>query len=531
MPTTLLRNGSVYSPADPFATAMLVDGDRVAWVGSEGAAAAHADDVDTVVDLDGALVTPAFVDAHVHLSQTGLGQTSVDLTGATSLATALDALAAAARRRPDGVLLALGWDEEGWPEGRPFTAAEVEAAAPGRVVYAARVDGHCAVVSQTLLQREPGITAAAGYHPDGRVERAAHHAARAAAGDLVTPDQRREAMRRALRLAAAQGVGCVHEMSAPHVNPAEDLDDLAALTAGEALPGVVTYWGEAGVVDRARALGVAGLAGDLCLDGSLGSRTAHLSQPYADAAGSLGHGYLDLAAASAHVVACTRAGLQAGFHAIGDAAVRLGVAAVAHAAEVCGDAAVVAARHRLEHVELLPADLVPELVRLGVVASVQPAFDARWGGADGMYARRLGVDRAATMNAFAAMSRAGVTLALGSDAPVTPIDPWAGVRAAAFHHTPAARLSVRSAFSAHTRGGWRAARVDDAGVLAPGMLASFAVWEVPGELVVQAADERVARWSTDPRSGVPGLPDLTPGVPLPRCRQTVAAGVVVHGAW
>jgi hypothetical protein len=175
---------------------------------------------------------------------------------------------------------------------------------------------------------------------------------------------------------------------------------------------------------------------------------------------------------------------------------------------------------------MLDAAQVATLARLGVVASVQPAFDALWGGPDGMYAERLGAARAAAMNPFAALAAAGVALALGSDSPVTPLGPWAAVRAAAHHHTPACRLSVRAAFTAHTRGGWRAARVDDAGVLAPGMAASYAVWEA-GELAVQAPDDRVAAWSTDPRSGVAGLPLLHPDAPLPVCLATVVGGVTV----
>ena len=175
------------------------------------------------------------------------------------------------------------------------------------------------------------------------------------------------------------------------------------------------------------------------------------------------------------------------------------------------------------------AQAVATLADLGVVASVQPVFDALWGGWDGMYARRLGAERAATLNPFAAMAAAGVVLALGSDAPVTALGPWEAVRAAAFHHNPDQRLSVRAAFTAHTRGGWRAARRDDAGVLVPGAPAHLAVWET-GELVVQAPDDRIAAWSTDPRSGVPGLPDLSPGVPVPACRSTVVAGREIYAA-
>ena len=118
-------------------------------------------------------------------------------------------------------------------------------------------------------------------------------------------------------------------------------------------------------------------------------------------------------------------------------------------------------------------------------------------------------------------------MAFGSDTPVTPLGPWEAVRAAAFHHGADQRISVRAAFAAHTRGGWRAAGRDDAGVLVPGAPATYAVWAA-GELVVQAPDGRVAAWSTDPRSGTPGLPDLTPGTPAPRCARTVVDGVAIH---
>ena len=79
-----------------------------------------------------------------------------------------------------------------------------------------------------------------------------------------------------------------------------------------------------------------------------------------------------------------------------------------------------------------------------------------------------------TLNPYAALLRAGVPLAFGSDSPVTPLDPWGTVRAAAFHRTPEHRISVRAAFTAHTRGGWRAVGRDDAGVLVPGAPADYA---------------------------------------------------------
>lgn len=517
--TVLLRRGEVHSPADPFATAMVVERGQVAWVGSEGAADAFADGVDETVDLDGALVTPAFTDAHVHTTATGLALTGLDLSDAPSLDAALSLVRDFATARPDDrVLLGHGWDAARWPGGRPPTRAELDEATSGRPLYLSRIDVHSAVVTTALLD----MTSLGRL--DGPLTADAHHAVRATALGSVTPAQRAEAQRAALAHAASLGIGTVHECAGPEISSEDDFTGLLRLAAEEAGPRVVGYWAEQDV-DKARQLGAVGAAGDLFVDGALGSHTACLHEPYTDA-GHTGIAYLDAAAVTAHVTACTEAGLQAGFHAIGDAAVTTVVEGVRAAAEKLGLARVRAARHRVEHAELLTPEAVAAFAELGLTASVQPAFDALWGGEDGMYVRRLGRERAGRLNPFAALLRAGVPLAFGSDSPVTPLDPWGTVRAAAFHRTPEHRVSVRAAFTAHTRGGWRAVGRDDAGVLVPGAPADYAVWRT-GELVVQAPDDRVARWSTDPRSGTPGLPDLTPGRDLPVCLRTVVGGRTV----
>ncbi|MGW5103717.1 amidohydrolase [Streptomyces sp. NPDC004100] len=521
--TVLLRRGEVHSPADPFATAMVVERGQVAWVGSEGAADAFADGVDQVIDLDGALVTPAFTDAHVHTTATGLALTGLDLSDAPSLEAALDRLRAFAAERPaDRVLLGHGWDAARWPGGRPPTRAELDAATGGRPLYLSRADVHSAVVSTALLDLVPATVDRA----DTPLTADDHHAVREAAFAALTRAQRAEAQRAALDRAASLGIGSVHECGGPAISSEDDFTGLLKLAAERPGPRVVGYWAEQDV-DKARALGALGAAGDLFVDGALGSHTACLHQPYADDTARTGTAYLDADAVAAHVVACTEAGLQAGFHAIGDAAVGAVVEGMRAAAEKVGLARVRAARHRVEHAEMLTPETVAAFAELGLIASVQPAFDAVWGGEDGMYAARLGVERARTLNPFAALLRAGVPLAFGSDSPVTPLDPWGTVRAAAFHRTPEHRVSVRAAFTAHTRGGWRAIGRDDAGVLVPGAPADYAVWHT-GELVVQAPDDRVARWSTDPRSGTPGLPDLGPDRELPLCLRTVVGGRTVY---
>ncbi|MEV1122006.1 amidohydrolase [Actinosynnema sp. NPDC049800] len=511
--TRLLVGGRIHSPTAPDATAMAITDGTVVWLGQDGAGRALHPDAE-VVDLDGAFVAPAFVDAHVHATSAGLLLTGLDLTGCRSLTELLDAVRAA-----DGPLVwGHGWDETRWPENRPPTRAELDDAARGARVYLSRIDVHSALASTALLDLAPDARGADGWHPDGPLSRAAHHHVRRAAKDAIPVDRRRAAQRAFLQHAAARGIASVHECAGPDISGRDDLADLLATD----LLDVAGYWGGLDPVD----LPVRGLAGDLFVDGALGSRTAALCEPYADA-DTTGALYLDADAVAEHLVACTRAGLQGGFHVIGDAAVATVVDGFTRAAAIVGAPALAARRHRLEHLEMITGEQAARLASWGVVASVQPLFDHEWGGTDGMYARRLGVERGTALNPFSRLAAAGMILALGSDAPVTAVDPWAAIKAAVHHRTDGHGLSPRAAFNAHTRGGWRAAGVDDGvtGTLQPGAPATYAVWEA-GELEVAAPDSRVQRWSTDPRSRVPALPALDG--PAPTCLRTVLRGRTVY---
>ncbi|MCX5116414.1 amidohydrolase [Micromonospora sp. NBC_00362] len=513
-PSTLYRGGVLHCPADPSATALLVSGGRIAWLGTDG----DAPPADRVVDLGGALVTPAFVDAHVHATDTGLALSGLALSGVRSAGQLLDAVAGFAAGLPaDAVVLGHGWDESGWSDPTLPDAAALDRAAGGRRVYLSQASIHSALVSSALLAACPQAAQVAGYDASGWLRRDAHHVVRAAAQASVSRAQRVAAQRVALGHAASLGIAAVHECGGPEISDEEDFTGLLGIS-GAGLPEVYGYWGELGGAARARELGAVGAGGDLFADGALGSRTAHVSRPYGDGDGC-GHGYLSVEQVRDHLLDCAAHGMQGGFHAIGDAAIGTVLDGFAAAARTVGVERLRAARHRIEHAEIMSKALIARFVEYGVVASMQPAFDRLWGGAGRMYETRLGLDRALESNPMGAMHSVGVALAFGSDSPVTALDPWGSVRAAVAHHNPAQRMGVRSAFAAHTRGGWRAVHLDVEGVLALGAPATFAVWSTPagverGLPVLQAEDPE-ARGPDDP-------------TPLPVCRRLVLRGEVIY---
>lgn len=536
--TTLLINGRVHSPTHPDATAMAVRDGVVVWLGSDGVARSQFAGRVDVVDLGGGFVAPGFVDSHIHLTATGLTLTGLDLRPATSRRHCLQLIADYAAAHPGRPVWGHGWDDSSWPENTPPTTADLDIALGDRPAYLARVDVHSALASTGLRSRAAGLKSATGHDEQRPLTGDAHHLVRAAARDLLTDGQRAEARLAALAAVAANGIVAVHECAGPDIGGLDDWQELRAARSRTHGVDVIGYWGAAVTSPaQARALlddtGAAGLAGDLFVDGALGSRTAWLHEPYHDASGHTGTYYLEPDAVTAHLRACTEAGITAGFHVIGDAAVAGVVASLERVVDDLGVPAVARCGHRLEHLEMVSAEQAAKLGAWGVMASMQPNFDALWGGEDGMYAQRLGIDRASRLNPFALLASQGVALAFGSDAPVTGLDPWATIRAAVHHRTPHSSISMRAAFAAATRGGWRAGGAGDEliGSLVPGAPASYAVWDVGDLREFEACEpnDTVRRWSTDPRSRVPALPRLDPRIPLPRCRQTVHKGVVIHG--
>ena len=485
------------------ARCVLVRGRRVVWVGDDPALAPpHA----SVVDLSGCALGPGFVDAHVHLTPTGITLGGLDVRGLRTGEEILTAVRLYAEQHPGRVVWGHGWDEHTLRGALPTPAALSEATG-GRPLYLSRVDGHSCLVDRATLDAAPlarvrGVERDADGLPTGVLKLEADRIARRWAVGAMSEADLEEARQRVARRAASLGIVSVHEMNGPDLMGAGDFD---AWRFGTYPVEVVPYWGglDLGFVAE-RDLKHVG--GDLYLDGTIGSRTAALGEPYADA-GHTGQLEFDDDTLTELFLEATHAGIQVAVHAIGDEALRQLVRcwkAVEAALPDYLEGAVRRLHHRVEHAEVVPVDLYDDLAALGLVVSCQPAFEAIWGGGGGLYEARLGVERAATTNPLRALADRGVGLALGSDANVTPMDPWGAIHAAQHRRHPEHGIDRLEAISGHTLGGRNAARQEHyVGVVRAGMRADLAVFE--GD--PYAAD--------DPRGT--------------RCVLTVLGGRVTHG--
>lgn len=428
----LIRGGTIYTgvAGRPTAEVVLIQDGRIAYVGPESGVP-EVEYAETL-DLKGAFLFPGFTDGHAHLDGIGWRELTLNLEGSASVADAMARLTAWADAHPEGPIVGRGWIETRWPEARFLTAADLDAAAPGRVVLLSRADGHAVVASSPALAAariDASTLAPSGGEilkgPDGRPTGLLVDAAERLVAGLMPqtdPEALRDAYRAGFRVEAAYGWTGVHFMSAPWKD-IPLLEDMA--TDGEAplrIYNSVTPDGAAELIaggPRSVADGrIITRAIKYYADGALGSRGAALFEPYADRPDTTGLMQISEQEIVPLYQAALKGGIQIATHAIGDR----GNASVAEwyqqalAGVAPGERPNGAdVRWRIEHAQILRPSDYHWFRDLPIIASMQPSHaigdlyfaPARLGDArlDGAYAWRSLVDL-------------GVIVVGGSDAPV-----------------------------------------------------------------------------------------------------------------
>jgi hypothetical protein len=470
----VLRNGRVVTldPDRPEATAVAVRGDRIAWVGEEAGVAALVGPATEVVDLDGRLLLPGFIEAHAHFLGAGSAKLGVDLSGTRSWEEVVDRVRAATAEAPRGAwIVGRGWHQSKWdapPEpsvgGFPVHDA-LSAASPDNPVWLSHASGHAGLANARAMEAagvgpdtpdpEGGeILRDAGGRPIGVfVENAesvidvAYGAWLAGLGEEARRERRREELILANEEAVRHGITTVHDAGA---SPQEIDAYRRAIADGDV---TVRLWvmlsegyADAATLERVRTVG--DLDGRLTVraikayaDGALGSRGAWLLEPYEDAPGTTGHNVLPMSRIRELADLALEHGFQLCTHAIGDRANRE-VLDIYEAALSAHPEAARDARFRIEHAQLLHPDDVGRFAGLGVIAAMQGVHsvsDAPW------TPDRIG-DRRTRERAFAFrdLVDSGATVLNGTDAPVEPIDPIASFAAMA-----TGRLADGTVFNPH----------------------------------------------------------------------------------
>jgi predicted amidohydrolase YtcJ len=457
---------------------VLVDDRHIQRVGS-----GEVPPADRVVELPGTTIVPGMIDTHVHLTSTGQSLADTEAEDARSA----DELLAVASSRASGaepgtIVLLSGFDESRWASPTLPTIAQLDAVTGPLVIR--RIDGHLSLANTAALDRS-GVTSQEGCEldpegrPTGKVTAIANRSLSAWVADELSELQIEELQLAACALAASRGITSVHEMSMPLEHGWRDVEVL--LAHRDKLPVDVTPVVATMDVPRAVELGLAAIGGDLAVDGSIGARTASLMAPYVDVDDDGLHGFAD-----DELVGFFHdghdAGLQVGVHAIGDRAIAQVLTAwerVYRSLDSRERRHFRARRHRIEHFEMASPELVERAASLGLAVSVQPAFDATWGGPGGLYESRLGVDRSVSMNPIRTMLERGLVVGAGSDAPVTPLDPWIAVAAMEDHHAAEQRLGRVEAVRVHTAGSARVGHQEEKkGLLEPGYHADLCAYEI-----------------------------------------------------
>jgi predicted amidohydrolase YtcJ len=515
-PPDLVVYGRVWTgdSAEPWAGAVAVAGDTISAVGDSAAIAGLAGPDTKVLANGQGMVTPGFMDGHLHFVDGGFQLASVDLRPANAKTEFIERVAAFASERKQGEWIVGGdWDHERWP-GTPLPHREwIDSVTPNNPVLLYRLDGHMALANSAAL-RLAGVTKTTKEIPGGVIVRDSKTGEPTgvlkdeAMGPVQkvipepTDEQRDAALRRALEHAARHGVTAFAHVSIPLADLATYLraKRAGALTARAALYFPIRLWKQ--VADSVDRLGrgddwvwIGGVKG--YMDGSLGSTTAYFYQPYEDDPSTSGLLTTPEDSMRAWIGAADSAGLQVAVHAIGERANGLLLQIFDSVARAHGTRD---RRFRVEHAQHLRREDIGRFGEMGVVASMQPYHaidDGRWA------EKRIGPERIKTTYAFRSLLDDDAVLAFGSDWTVAPIEPLLGIYAAVTRRTldgkhprgwvPEQKITVEEALQAYTVGNAYGVFAEERrGRLAPGYLADLVLLDrdltrIPAEELDQAA--------------------------------------------
>lgn len=431
-------------------------------------------------DARGKWVLPGLIDSHVHAIATGMLMLIGDVRTVRSLQGLEAAIRTEAAKGTPVVRLG-GLDRTKLPEAErlTLTRAWLDALVPGRPMFIKSVEGHSAWFNRRAWEHFPvgptlsrcGIPTAEqqAMFEAGRVHGGPYEELTEPIYDSFSYGERRAGMLKVLELAARMGLTGIHCLEGYGTVRREDFPLILDLDGRGCN---LTLYCRDESPALAAELGVKRFGGCWCVDGAIGSHSAALCEPYADAT-HCGELYFNDSELSAWIESGLSGGMQVCNHVIGDRAIEQALRVyegLAPRHDLHG------LRPRIDHFILGTPEHARRAAALGLCSSMQPAFDAFWGGDSSGYAMRLGPERALRSNPVGMALREGMRVAGGSDSYITPLDPLLGIRASMHHHNPDYSVERDEAIRLFSEHGAFLAHVESSrGRLAPGYSADITI--------------------------------------------------------
>ncbi len=442
MKNLVLINGQINTmdPKRPYAEALAIKNGRICALGTNEEIRRVMPLDSEVLDAKGNSVFPGFIDTHVHLTQYGQNLTDIPLGKAGSSRELLELMVRGAETLDENDWVrGAGYNELTFEDKKLPDLKDADELFPERPIVMSRVDEHqlylntAAFRATGISEDEPGVVKDREGRFSGVIKDPANGIVRKILSErFMTDELRREYLMKGCMEALRNGTTSLCALEGGDLFG--DKDVTAYLRFRDQLPIHTYLYHQTMNVRKAAEEGQRSVGGCIILDGSLGSHTAALFEDYADDPGCRGNLYYTQEEVDDFVMEAHMRGMQVSMHCIGDLAIETLLRAYEKA---LAKHPVKDHRHRLEHFSVPTMDQVRRAAALGCYIAVQPAYLA---GA-GMYLGRLGPERTERACMLRTLLDSGLMVGGGSDAPVTPVDPFSGIAWGMEHFNPKERIS------------------------------------------------------------------------------------------
>jgi len=461
------------------AQALAVQGARISRVGSNADVQSFVDQGWPVLDLEGQTVLPGFIDTHEHMMLTGLMAAAVHLDDVEDIEQLLGKMDQQVKQTPKGVWIRGSYlNEQNLAEKRMPDRTDLDRVCPDHPVFILHATCHmCSFNSRALELINPppalaGVDQAAGQLTGVVRDPGILTYVHPAMSRLVAEDEKIEFLQQASQMALGSGITTLHALDGGDLGPG----DIRVIWAHrDKLPLRVVCYNQSMDLSEVQDLGLPRVGGCICADGAFEAHTAALFEPYADDPDNYGELTYSQQTMDHFILEANRTGLQISVHCESERSIEQVLWAMEKALR---DFPRTDHRHRIEHLELPTYNQIERMAKAGIMTGMQPAFIPAFIGQPNMefYNSLLGAARLDRVHPYRTILDHGIPICGGSDSPVTPYDPLAGIQAAVNHPNADERVTLHEALEMFTAtAAWSAFEEKEKGTIEPGKLADLVV--------------------------------------------------------